>query len=233
MSRKKRGLSDNDLELWREVIRTMRPLSAKGQRKTSLQKSSKVAKNYSIQLQEADQAISKIKPKGKEALKAQNSSIRAVSPSPQPQSLKPFRIGEKAQNTLSHSNDVRAQIHSNTIHMDAKAYRKMLQGKIYPEATIDLHGLTLNEAQPALSSFIMGAYSKKARLLLVITGKGKQKPDYEAPIPQRIGILRYQVPIWLRKNPLASMVLQVKEASPKHGGSGAYYVYLRRPRDTS
>jgi DNA-nicking Smr family endonuclease len=65
------------------------------------------------------------------------------------------------------------------------------------------------------------------RLVLVITGKGKPAPDH-GPIPTRTGVLRHQVPHWLRMAPLGPAVLQVTESHLKHGGGGAYYVYLRR-----
>ena len=67
------------------------------------------------------------------------------------------------------------------------------------------------------------------RFVLVITGKGKSRPD-DGPIPERHGVLRHQVPHWLNSPPLRSHVLQISEANRKHGGLGAYYVYLRRPR---
>ena len=65
------------------------------------------------------------------------------------------------------------------------------------------------------------------------SGHGKQKPDADGfwgPIPQRMGVLRHQVPLWLRQMPLGPCVLQISEAHLKHGGSGAFYVYLRRSR---
>ena len=63
--------------------------------------------------------------------------------------------------------------------------------------------------------------------MLVITGKGKQGPDF-GPIPQRYGVLKHQVPQWLHMPPLGPCILQITEAHLKHGGAGAYYVYLRR-----
>jgi DNA-nicking Smr family endonuclease len=42
------------------------------------------------------------------------------------------------------------------------------------------------------------------------------------------GVLRRSVPLWLTEPDLRSVVLSVSEASPKHGGSGALYVQLRR-----
>ena len=67
------------------------------------------------------------------------------------------------------------------------------------------------------------------RLVLVITGKGR-KPHDDNPIPVRHGILKHQVPHWLHSPPLSAVVLQISEAHLKHGGTGAYYVYLRRRR---
>ena len=113
------------------------------------------------------------------------------------------------------------------LQMDAKTHGKMTRGKLQPEARIDLHGMTLAEAHPELIRFILNAQAQGLRLVLVITGKGKRRDD-GGPIPQRVGALRHQVPAWLRLPPLGPAVLQVTEAHQRHGGSGAYYVYLRR-----
>ncbi len=115
------------------------------------------------------------------------------------------------------------------VQMDRKNYTKMRRGKLTPEARIDLHGLTLASAHPRLVRFILDAHAKGARLVLVITGKGREKPD-DGPIPTRPGILRHQVPQWLTMPPLGGLVLQIAPAHQSHGGHGAYYVYLRRHR---
>ncbi|MGL4237484.1 Smr/MutS family protein [Tabrizicola sp.] len=113
------------------------------------------------------------------------------------------------------------------LRMDAGTHTKMTRGKLAPEARIDLHGMTLAEAHPELIRFILNAQAQGLRLVLVITGKGKRRED-AGPIPHRTGALRHQVPHWLQLPPLGPAVLQVTEAHLKHGGSGAYYVYLRR-----
>ncbi len=113
------------------------------------------------------------------------------------------------------------------LRMDAGTHAKMTRGKLQPEARIDLHGMTLAEAHPELIRFILNAHSAGLRLVLVITGKGKRRED-SGPIPQRMGALRHQVPHWLHLPPLGPAVLQVSEAHLKHGGGGAFYVYLRR-----
>lgn len=151
------------------------------------------------------------------------------APEPARPRLPQFRLGEKVKLTASHdiAPTLRQGLAQAPLRMDAKAFGKMTRGKLAPEARIDLHGLTLAEAQPELIRFILNAQGDGLRLVLVITGKGRRGDD-QGPIPQRLGALRHQVPQWLRMSPLAPAVLQVAEAHLRHGGAGAYYVYLRR-----
>ena len=111
--------------------------------------------------------------------------------------------------------------------MDRKVFARMKRGKLSPEARIDLHGRRLEDAHGALVRFVLSSQASGRRLVLVITGKGKSGPD-DGPIPRPRGVLRHQVPEWLALPPLAQAVLQVTTAHASHGGSGAYYVYLRR-----
>ena len=125
--------------------------------------------------------------------------------------------------------DIRQQVAEAPVNMDRKSFQNLRRGKLKPEGRIDLHGMTLAEAHPALIGFVMSSHRAGKRLVLVITGKGKHK-DEGGPMPVRMGVLRHQVPEWLRMAPVASLVLQIGEAHLKHGGGGAYYVYLRRKR---
>lgn len=143
-----------------------------------------------------------------------------------------FRPGQAAsQRTSAHdiAPPVHQQIAQHPLQMDKKRFGKMKKGRMAPEARLDLHGLTLAQAHPALTRFLLEAVADGLRLVLIITGKGKSKPD-PGPIPERFGVLRHQVPHWLNSPPLKNHVLQISEAHVKHGGQGAYYVYLRRPR---
>jgi DNA-nicking Smr family endonuclease len=143
--------------------------------------------------------------------------------------LPAFRVGEK----LDHSGDhdllpsLSDQLGQAPLAMDRKTHGKLKRGKLRPEARLDLHGMTLSQAHPELMSFILSSQAAGRRLVLVITGKGKPR-DTGDPIPTRLGVLRHQVPQWLRMPPLGSVVLQVSEAHARHGGHGAFYVYLRR-----
>ena len=121
----------------------------------------------------------------------------------------------------------REALHNQPLRMDHKTHRQMTRGKVAPEARIDLHGMTLAVAQPVLIRFILQAQAAGKRLVLVITGKGREGgPD--APLPVRPGALRHNVPHWLHMPPLNGVVLQVRPAHRRHGGEGAYYVYLRK-----
>jgi DNA-nicking Smr family endonuclease len=150
--------------------------------------------------------------------------VKAVKPR-----ISPFLLGEKARRPERRDTapSLPDRLAGAPLQMDARTHGKMTRGKLAPEARIDLHGLTLAEAHPELIRFILGAHAAGLRLVLVITGKGKRGEDL-GPIPSRTGALRHQVPSWLRLPPLAPVVLQVAEAHVRHGGAGAYYVYLRR-----
>lgn len=113
--------------------------------------------------------------------------------------------------------------------MDRKRFTQLKRGNLKPEGKLDLHGMTVDRAHMALTRFVLDAHRQGKRLLLVVTGKGKMRDD-GGPIPVRLGVLRHQVPQWLSIPPLASAVLQVTPANQKHGGTGAYYVYLRKAR---
>ena len=151
---------------------------------------------------------------------------------PKNPTISPFRLGEKRTETALPpvlSPSISDQLAQQPVQMDRKAFTQLKRGKLKPERRIDLHGMTLARAHPALNGFILDAWVDGLRLVLVITGKGKDRADY-GPIPVRRGVLKHQVPQWLRTPPLSQAVMQVSEAHLKHGGTGAYYVYLRRHR---
>jgi len=112
--------------------------------------------------------------------------------------------------------------------MDRRRFHQLQRGRLQPEARLDLHGMTAARAHSALTSFILAAHSEGRRLVLVITGKGRAPDDAIAPL--RHGVLHHSVPHWLTAPPLVTRVLDVVPAHQRHGGGGAFYVYLRRQR---
>jgi DNA-nicking Smr family endonuclease len=143
-----------------------------------------------------------------------------------------FHVGElaarkPAQTDLSPTLDeIFAKVSPN---MDRRNFDRLRKGRMQVDARIDLHGMTLTQAHPALTGFVRRAHQDGKRLLLVITGKGKSAED-DGVMPLRRGVLRHQVPQWLNQPPLAPLVLQIVPAHQRDGGTGAYYVYLRRHR---
>lgn len=161
-------------------------------------------------------------------------SQRPDPPTPKaPDPITPFKLGEKAgKDGTPHDvlPGLADRMRRQPVAMDRKAHARLKRGKLAPEARIDLHGMTAERAHGALSGFIHRAHGQRKRLVLVITGKGRQGAADAGPMPVRRGVLRHNVPHWLSLPPLAGMVMQVTNAHPRHGGDGAYYVYLRRPR---
>lgn len=198
MSRR-RGLTPEDRELWSRVAKTATPMHPKPRKP-------------------AEDPLSTPK-------------FPALQPRPMPGFELPatLRIGGKALPKRAHdlAPSPAEAMRTAPLRMDHKTHKQMTRGKMRPEARLDLHGMTLAQAGPALIGFILSCHAQGLRLVLVITGKGSRAGD-EGPLPTPPGALRHQVPHWLHTAPLAAVVQQVAPAHLRHGGSGAYYVYLRR-----
>jgi DNA-nicking Smr family endonuclease len=104
--------------------------------------------------------------------------------------------------------------------IDRATAQRFRRGLRAIEARLDLHGMTQAEAHHALGEFVRAASAAGRRTLLVITGRGTDRP----------GILKDAVPRWLDQGELRRQVLAVAAAKPQHGGAGALYVLLRRQR---
>lgn len=114
--------------------------------------------------------------------------------------------------------------------MDARLKQRLMRGQIPVEARLDLHGLTLRQAERALDRLLRHAVAAQQRCLLVITGKGVFR---EAPTDmyERRGVLRLWLPDWLRRGPWRDQILGLAPARREQGGAGAFYVLLRRQRE--
>jgi DNA-nicking Smr family endonuclease len=198
-----RGLSPEELELWRRVAQTARPLRP-GRAPSA--------------------------PPPARAAAAHPAAAAPAPPRPAPDPIPPFRIGELAGGQGPGRGLVSAlgaAPPGGPPRLDAGVVARLVRGKLNPEARIDLHGLTLAEAEPALVRFVLSSQAAGRRLVLVITGKGRAA-DAGGPIPARQGVLRAQVPRWLARPPLAELVVASLPAHGRHGGEGALYVWLRR-----
>jgi DNA-nicking Smr family endonuclease len=194
----KRGLSAEDRTLWNRVAKTATPLNHASRRTPGEPFTTKPA--------------------------------RPADPGAERAPVPTFRLGENAVQSsalIQPAPSLSRHLAMAPVRMDHGAYKKMTRGKLKPEGRLDLHGMTLAQAHPALIRFIADAHDAGKRLVLVITGKGRDR-DSGDPIPIRRGVLKHQVPSWLHAPPLGAIVLDIREAHQRHGGGGAYYVYLKR-----
>lgn len=115
------------------------------------------------------------------------------------------------------------QLHvDDTAGVDRRTADRLKRGRLGIDAHIDLHGMTRHAAQDALLGFIDRAHARAQRCVLVITGKGSRGGE--------AGVLRAEVPRWLNLPHVRKKVVAVTQAQQRDGGSGAYYVLLRRQR---
>jgi DNA-nicking Smr family endonuclease len=121
--------------------------------------------------------------------------------------------------------------------LDRRLSQRLARGQMEVEATLDLHGHTQERAHGALLDFLSRGRARGLRCVLVITGKGASPyarhtlhgaDFYE--VPERQGVLRSALPRWLNEADFRTHVSGFQPAHPKHGGGGAFYIWLRRKR---
>ena len=96
--------------------------------------------------------------------------------------------------------------------------------------SIDLHGYTLDEANKSIEDFIIKSYQENINKLVVVTGKGIHSQNEKDPyVSKDLGILKYSVPEFISNNKnLMKKIYEMKDATIEDGGSGAFYIFLRK-----
>ncbi|WP_179505761.1 MULTISPECIES: Smr/MutS family protein [unclassified Sphingomonas] len=113
--------------------------------------------------------------------------------------------------------------------LDASWDRKLARGTVSPDVAIDLHGLNLDLAHGRLLASLAQALAIGARVILLVTGKPRPHGDHDLR-GERRGAIRAKLLDWLAASPYADRIAAVRPAQPRHGGAGAVYIVLRRPR---
>jgi DNA-nicking Smr family endonuclease len=108
-----------------------------------------------------------------------------------------------------------------SFQIDAKYKKRLKQGDVQLDGSIDLHDLTLHQAHQKFMRFLNQHIAKKSRCLLIITGQGKPKGE---------GVIRKNFSLWCEDEVIKPFILTVQQANIKHGGNGAFYILLRRIR---
>ena len=96
--------------------------------------------------------------------------------------------------------------------------------------SLDLHGKTLDEANSIIENFIKKSYEDKVQKLIVVTGKGLHSDNEKDPyVSKDLGILKYSIPEFVKNNKdLMKIISNISEASVKDGGTGAFYIFLKK-----
>ncbi|MDV3457442.1 Smr/MutS family protein [Sphingomonas sp. HF-S4] len=150
-------------------------------------------------------------------------SGKAASPPPA------ARASLEAKASRTHPRPLPASTEGSANTLDGSWDRKLSRGLVSPESSIDLHGHSLSAAYDRLDHGLDQAIRRGDRVLLLITGK---PPRPESERPHARGAIRAAVGDWLASSRHADRIAAVRTAHPRHGGSGALYIILRRPRET-
>ena len=94
----------------------------------------------------------------------------------------------------------------------------------------DFHGFSLEEANKTINKLIKDSYKNGVRKLVVVTGKGIHSDNEKNPYTSRdFGILKHSMPEYIKKDPeLMKLIIEMKDADIEDGGSGAFYIFLKK-----
>ena len=99
--------------------------------------------------------------------------------------------------------------------------------------SIDLHGYALEQANKLTEDFIIKSYKNKINKLIIVTGKGIHSKNENDPyVSKDLSILKYSVPEFISNNKiLMNIIYEIKDAKIEDGGSGAFYIFLKKNYD--
>ena len=113
--------------------------------------------------------------------------------------------------------------------LERRLKQRLLRGRTSVDQVLDLHGLYQAAAHHRLLHFLANAQAGGARLVLVITGKGRSSSaEVEYGFEPEEGVLRRQVPHWLHSPDMRRLIIGFEQAGQPHGGAGALYVRIRK-----
>ena len=109
---------------------------------------------------------------------------------------------------------------------------KKTKQKNHNTKSVDLHGYSLEEANNSIKKFIINCYSNEITKLIVVTGKGLHSDNHLNPyLSKDLSILKYSVPEFIKNDQeLMNVILEIKEATIEDGGSGSFYIYLKKKK---
>ena len=99
--------------------------------------------------------------------------------------------------------------------------------------SIDLHGFTIDKANKTIENLIIKSYEENVNKIIVVTGKGLHSQNEKDPyVSKQLSILKYSVPEFISNNSnLMKIIYEIKDAKIEDGGSGAFYIYLKKNKN--
>ena len=202
---------DEDHVLWQRVTALVKPATQQNRRYSGTD-------HYNKNHQSGGMAAAKLSSKRQKASLSKSGQAGAATPAAPKTSSKTLAKASAKASAKTSPVDLRA---GETAGIDGGTQKRLFRGDVTIDARLDLHGFNAAQAQRKLTQFLGQARLSGYRCILVITGKGARGE----------GVLRHAVPDWLKRPPLADLVLAIAQAKPRDGGAGALYVLLRRQRD--
>ena len=107
---------------------------------------------------------------------------------------------------------------------------KSKQHSLIKTKSIDLHGYTLDEANNVINNFIKNCYEENVNKIIVVTGQGLHSENEKNPyVSKDLSILKYSIPEYISNNEsLMSVINEIRDAKIEDGGSGAFYIFLKK-----
>ena len=202
MKKNNKKISSSDLKLWRQILDKVEPIRKSGRTKVINQDESVVDENKIISSVVSEQSTIKKEIRQKKA------------------------INEESSNITSNINSEK-KVEFTGIHR--RLEQKMLRGQIKIDSTLDLHGMTQEEAKDATVNFVKMAKKNNLNIVLIITGKGISKDNKDDGYRNRYarGVLNQNLPNWLKLPQIRNDINGYRYANIRHGGEGAYYILLK------
>jgi len=145
---------------------------------------------------------------------------KTVTPKPQKGVPKPMPTREEFGQMMRVRQDAPSAARERRGELELRNDKAVRRGRVKIDARLDLHDLTLSQGWPALERGLIRSYNRGQSCVLVITGKGMRLE----------GKLRQALPGWLADPALRPIVATYSQAHIRHGGTGAWYVFLKAAR---
>ena len=202
MKKNNKKISSSDLKLWRQILDKVEPIKKSGKSKVINQEERVIDANNIISSDISEQSTIKKEIRQKKV------------------------INEESSNITSNTNSEK-KVEFTGIHR--RLEQKMLRGQIKIDSTLDLHGMTQEEAKDATVNFVKMAKKNNLNIVLIITGKGISKDNKDDGYRNRYarGVLNQNLPNWLKLPQIRNDINGYRYANIRHGGEGAYYILLK------